>query len=153
MARLLRPFSLEDGEGGAEDAEGVQVQGAVGDVVVFQLQALLVLDVGAAVAAPPAGEPGLHLVVQGAPSVGFQLAGDKRARADGGHLSLQYVEELRQLIQGCAGRGRVSGSAPIQRVLRGLPGVVAAARLIIAAEMLRRSRLRCCGVPRCAATR
>lgn len=25
--------------------------------------------------------------------------------------------------------------------------------LIIAAEMLRRSRLRCCGVPRCAATR
>lgn len=105
MARLLRPFSLEDGEGGAEDAEGVQVQGAVGDVVVFQLQALLVLDVGAAVAAPPAGEPGLHLVVQGAPSVGFQLAGDKRARADGGHLSLQYVEELRQLIQGCAGRG------------------------------------------------
>lgn len=26
-------------------------------------------------------------------------------------------------------------------------------RLIIAAEMLRRSRLRCCGVPRCAATR
>lgn len=107
MARLLRPFSLEDGEGGAEDAEGVQVQGAVGDVVVFQLQALLVLDVGAAVAAPPAGEPGLHLVVQGAPSVGFQLAGDKRARADGGHLSLQYVEELRQLIQGCAGRGCV----------------------------------------------
>lgn len=30
---LLRSFSLEDGEGGAEDAEGVQVQGAVGDVV------------------------------------------------------------------------------------------------------------------------
>ena len=26
-------------------------------------------------------------------------------------------------------------------------------QLIIAAEMLRRSRLRCCGVPRCAATR
>ena len=26
-------------------------------------------------------------------------------------------------------------------------------KLIIAAEMLRRSRLRCCGVPRCAATR
>ena len=26
-------------------------------------------------------------------------------------------------------------------------------RVIIAAEMLRRSRLRCCGVPRCAATR
>ena len=25
--------------------------------------------------------------------------------------------------------------------------------VIIAAEMLRRSRLRCCGVPRCAATR
>ena len=25
--------------------------------------------------------------------------------------------------------------------------------MIIAAEMLRRSRLRCCGVPRCAATR
>lgn len=27
------------------------------------------------------------------------------------------------------------------------------ALMIIAAEMLRRSRLRCCGVPRCAATR
>ena len=26
-------------------------------------------------------------------------------------------------------------------------------KVIIAAEMLRRSRLRCCGVPRCAATR
>ena len=97
---LLRTFSLEDGGGGAEDAEGVQVQGAVGDVVVFQLQALLVLDIGTPVAAPPTREAWLHLVVEGAPSVGFQLAGDKRARADGGHVALQHVEELGQLVQG-----------------------------------------------------
>ena len=72
----------------------------MGDVVVLQLQTLLVLYVGTPVAAPPTRETGLHLVVEGAPSVGFQLAGDKRARADGGHVALQHVEELGQLVQG-----------------------------------------------------
>lgn len=33
------------------------------------------------------------------------------------------------------------------------PLVASELNVIIAAEMLRRSRLRCCGVPRCAATR
>ena len=59
---LLCPFSLEDGGGGAQDAEGVQVQGAVGDVVVLQLQALLVLYVGTPVAAPPTREAWLCLL-------------------------------------------------------------------------------------------
>lgn len=47
----------------------------------------------------------------------------------------------------------VRPSVSVQKALRDSMAELAKEVLIIAAEMLRRSRLRCYGVPRCAATR
>lgn len=64
---LSRPGLLEDRQDGSQHAKGIQVQRAVGDVVVLQVQPLVVLDVRASIAGPPAREAGLHLVVQRRP--------------------------------------------------------------------------------------
>lgn len=99
MRVLSRPGLLEDRQDGSQHAEGVQVQRAVRDVVVLQIQPLVVLDVRAAVAGPPAREAGLHLVVQRAAAVLLQLSRDEGARADDGHVAGHDVEELRQLVE------------------------------------------------------
>ena len=96
---LLRALSLEDRQDGSQHAEGVQVQRAVRDVVVLQVQPLVVLDVRAPVAGPPAREAGLHFVVQRAAAVLLQLSRDKGARADDGHVAGHDVEELGQLVE------------------------------------------------------
>lgn len=68
------------------------------DIVVLQVQPLVVLDVRAPVAGPPARETGLHLVVQRSAAVLLQLSRNERARADDGHVSGHDVEELGQLV-------------------------------------------------------
>lgn len=99
VQRLSRPCFLEDRQDGSQHAQGVQVQRAVGDVVVLQVQPLVVLDVRASVAGPPAREAGLHLVVQRPAAVLLQLSWDERARADDGHVAGHDVEELGQFVE------------------------------------------------------
>lgn len=95
---LSRPGLLEDRQDGSQHAKGIQVQRAVGDVVVLQVQPLVVLDVRASIAGPPAREAGLHLVVQRAAAVFLQLSRDEGARADDGHVAGHDVKELGQLV-------------------------------------------------------
>lgn len=90
---------LEDRQDSSQHAEGVQVQRAVRDIVVLQVQPLVVLDVRAPVAGPPAREAGLHLVVQRPAAVLLQLSRDEGARADDGHVAGHGVEELGQLVE------------------------------------------------------
>lgn len=75
------------------------MQRAVCDVVVLKIQPLVVLDVRAPVAGPPAREAGLHLVVQRPAAVLLQLSRDEGARADDGHVAGHDVEELGQLVE------------------------------------------------------
>lgn len=96
---LPRSGLLEDRQDGSQHAEGVQVQRAVRDVVVLQIQPLVVLDVRAPVAGPPACEAGLHLVVQRSAAMLLQLSRDKGPRADDGHVAGHDVEELGQLVE------------------------------------------------------
>lgn len=96
---LPRPGFFENRQDGSQHAEGVQVQRAVRDVVVLQVQPLVVLDVRAPVAGPPACEAGLHFVVQRSAAMLLQLSRDKGPRADDGHVAGHDVEELGQLVE------------------------------------------------------
>lgn len=96
---LPRPGFFENRQDGSQHAKGVQVQRAVRDVVVLQIQPLVVLDVRAPVAGPPACEAGLHLVVQRSAAMLLQLSRDKGPRADDGHVAGHDVEELGQLVE------------------------------------------------------
>ena len=89
-----RPGLLEDRQDGSQHAQCVQVQRAVRDIVVLQIQPLVVLYVRAPVAGPPAREAGLHLVVQRAAAVPLQLSRNEGARIDDGHVAGHDVEEL-----------------------------------------------------------
>ena len=60
---------LEDRQDSSQHAEGVQVQRAVRDIVVLQVQPLVVLDVRAPVAGPPAVRPGFTLLYMRRPAV------------------------------------------------------------------------------------
>ena len=71
------------------------------DVIIFQLEPLPVLDIGSAVAGPPAGNAGLHTLIKLQAAVRFQFALGKRARPDQAHIRFQQIQHLRQLIHGC----------------------------------------------------
>ena len=97
--RLPCSYLFEDCQDGPQHAKGIQVQRAVRNVVVLQVQPLVVLDVRASIASPPAREAGLHLVVQRPAAVFLQLSRDEGARADDGHVAGHDVKELGQLVE------------------------------------------------------
>lgn len=99
LSVLLGAGFLQNRQDGSQHAKGIKVQRAVGDVVVLQIQPLVVLDVRAPIASPPAREAGLHLVVQRAAAVFLQLSRDEGARADDGRVAGHDVKELGQLVE------------------------------------------------------
>ena len=77
-----------------------------------------------------------------------------RALATNGLITTSMVHDLKSLegllVSRVDGFKQALERKNIELVNRNLKDL---RTMIIAAEMLRRSRLRCCGVPRCAATR
>lgn len=99
--RSLCSGPFENRQNGPKHAKSIQIQRAVGDVVVLQVQSLVVLDVRASIASPPAREAGLHLVVQRPSAVLLKLSRNEGTRANDGHVAGHDVEELGQLVERC----------------------------------------------------
>lgn len=55
---------FDQGCAGSHDADGIQIQGAMAHIVVFQLKAFAVFYVRSAVAFPPSRDARLYLVVE-----------------------------------------------------------------------------------------
>lgn len=97
---LFCSVAFEDGSKCTEDTEHIEIEGAVLHIVILQFQALFIIDIGAAVAAPPAGDAGFDFLIELEAVVILQFVFYKRPRAHKAHVPYEDIQKLREFVNG-----------------------------------------------------
>ncbi len=111
---LRRAAGEKNGRDGLEQDLEVEPQRPLVDVAQIEGDPVVeVVDPGAAGDLPEPGDAGFHGQPPALPAlVALDLVGDRRPRPDQRHLSLEHVDELRQLVEGPAAQPAADGGDP-----------------------------------------